>query len=86
MRCGSIDADGPTPLGPANGIGDQSIAIVHIVNMNLLVLGDIRRVHQFVVDGNASFIMQLSVSDGCTMNLGFEQNSLHAFSKFYRYR
>jgi len=81
-----VDADCSATRRSPDRVGDQSISVVDVVDMDLFVFGDVRGEHQVVVNCDASLIMQLSVSHRGTMNLGFKQNSLHAFSKFSRNR
>jgi hypothetical protein len=57
MCSGAIDAYCSGPGRTLNGISDQSIAIVDIVNVHLLELDNIRGHHQVVVDRHTAFVV-----------------------------
>lgn len=80
MGCGPIDADRSASGRSSNGVSDQPIPIVDIIDVDLLVLGDICGKHEVIVDRDASLVMQLSIRHCRTMDFGFEQNSLHKVS------
>ena len=77
--CGrSIDTNRATSRLSLDRVSRQPVAVVDVVDLNLFVFGDVRGDHQIVIDGDTSFVMQLSVRHGGSVDLGFEQNSLHA--------
>ena len=77
MGTRAVDADDSTRCRAANRVGNQSIPIVDVVDMNLLELNDIGGDHQIVVDRNTALVVQLSFGHRRTVNLGLEHNSLH---------
>lgn len=74
----SVNADRAAPRRSPNGISRQPVTIVDVVNLDLLVLDDVRGDHQIVIDRDAPLVMQLSIRHSGSVDLGFEQNSLHA--------
>ena len=68
MRCRTVDTNRSTPRRSADRVSDQSVPIVDVINMDLLMLHDIRGNHQFVIDGDTSFIVELGVGDSSTVD------------------
>ena len=57
MRCSTIDANRPAASSSLDGIRDQAIPVVDVVNVNLFVFGNVRGEHQVVIDRDAPFVM-----------------------------
>ena len=74
----SVDADDSRVGSTFNGVRRQAIAVGDVINLDLLVLNDVGQFHQLDVDRHASLVMQLGLSDGGSMDLRFQENSVHA--------
>ena len=57
MSSCTIDANRSTTGRSLDGIRDQAVAVVDVVNVYLFVFGNIRGEHQIVVDRDAPFVM-----------------------------
>ena len=61
----------------ADGVGDETLALVDVPDMDLLVLAQVGGVRQVFVNGAGPFVIQLAVGHGSAVDFGFEQGSEH---------
>ena len=57
-----------------DGVGDKTLAVVDVPDVDLLVLGDVGRVEQVFIDGAGAFIVQFAVGYCGTADLGLDLN------------
>ncbi|MGY4516003.1 hypothetical protein ACVWWW_001571 [Lysobacter sp. HA18] len=77
MRGCAIDGNRAAALFRTDRIGHEARALVHVPDVDLLVLADARDVEQAPVDRARAFVVQLGVGDGGTMDLGLEHVQEH---------
>jgi hypothetical protein len=76
--CGrAIHRDHAAAALALDGVGDKTLAVVDVPDVDLLVLGDVGGVQQVFVDGAGVFLMQLALCHGHTLDPGFEQRAEH---------
>src|SRR5512145_3209823 len=73
----AVDRDDAGAAFAADGVGDETLAIVDVPDVNLFVLHQVGGGQQVFVDGAGAFVMQLAVGDGGAVDLGFEQGAVH---------
>lgn len=72
MSGSAIDTNHPGTGFALDCVGRQAITIRDIIDLHLFELDDICEAQQIDVDGHAAFIVQLGLSDGSAMDLGFQ--------------
>ena len=75
MRGGAIDANHTAAALPLDGVGRKAGAARHVPDMHLFEFGDVRRIHEIAVDGQASFVVEVRLSDGRAMDFSAEEGS-----------
>ena len=80
VRGGAVDRDHAAALFAADRVGDEALAVVDVVDVDLLVLADAGDVEQAAVDGARAFVVQLGVGDGGAVDLGLEDVQLHGWA------
>src|SRR5690606_25589422 len=55
---GTVDGNHFRAFLGANGVGGETLTIVHVVNLDLFVFEDARQIEQFAVNGAGSFILE----------------------------
>ena len=68
-RGGPVEADDTRASLAADGIGRETIAIVDIVDVDLLPFHNVGRLHEQRINRDAAFIMQTRVRHGRAVNL-----------------
>ena len=71
VRSSPVDRDNAGVIFRTNGVGGKALAIVQVVNLDLLVLVDIGSCQQRPVDGTGALVLELRVSDVGMVQLGF---------------
>jgi hypothetical protein len=72
VRGSAIDTNHTGTGFALNCVGCEAITIRNVVDLHLFELDDICEAQQIGVDGHAAFIVQLGLSDGSAMDLGFQ--------------
>ncbi len=65
----TIQDDASGVLWSFDNIGDESLAIIQVQDMNLLAWQEIRGLHQRLIDGEATFVLELGPGDPGVMDL-----------------
>ena len=73
----AVERDDATAAFGTDRVGDEALAIGDVPDVHLLVLADVGRIEQVVVDRARAFVMQLAVRDRGTVDLGLEQVAVH---------
>ena len=68
----AVDRNHPGPTLTANRVGDETLAIVDVPDVDLFVLRDVGGFEQVLVDGARAFVMQLAMRDDGAVDLGLE--------------
>lgn len=76
----TVNADYSRISSSFNGIRRQSITVGDVVDLNLLIFDDIGQLHQLDIDCHTTFVMQLSLGDRGSVDLGFQEDSVHALN------
>ncbi len=64
----AIDADDSGVSLAGDHISRQAVTVVDVVNLNLFVVDEIGQLHQRLIDGDASRVMEVRIGDGGSMN------------------
>src|SRR5690348_4149867 len=77
VRGGAVDRDDAGTLVRTDRVGDEALAVVDVVDVDLLVLADAGGVEQKAVDRARTLVMQFGMGDAGAVDLGFEQAQMH---------
>ena len=78
MRRRAVEADHAAAALAGDYVGLEARAGVHVRDLHLLVLADVRRLHQVLVDGDGADVIHLRLNDGGTVNLALEHVQNHS--------
>src|SRR5690606_4162348 len=78
VRGRAVDRDHAAAVLAADGVGDEALAVVHVVDVHLLVLADAGDVEQPPIDGARALVMELGMGHGGPVDLGLEHVQVHA--------
>lgn len=73
----SIKTDTTRSTFTFNNIGNEALAIVIVYNMYLLAFKHASCIHQILVDGDATHIVEIGLGDTGTMYLRFQYSNQH---------
>ena len=79
VRGGTIDRDDLRTFFAADGVGGEALAVVHVVDLDLLVFADAGQVQPLAVDGAGAFIVEHRVGDDGAVQLGLEHDGVHDY-------
>ena len=77
----AIEADAATTALTLDYIGLDALAIVVVHNLYLLALDKTCGIHQILVDGDATYIVQIRLSNTHTVNLRFHSFDKHSLGR-----
>lgn len=81
-RSRAVDADDSGATVTSDGIGGQAIAIVDVNNVDLFAFKNVGGFHQIGVDGARANVVQVSLRDGGSVDLGFQHGAQHGCSPY----
>src|SRR5581483_5835266 len=79
VRGGPVDADFSAPTLPGDHVGRDPRAVRHVVDVDLLVLEEARRLDEVDVDGDGPDVVQVGAGDGGSMDFAQQKGSQHVF-------
>src|SRR5690606_21316566 len=61
----------------ADRVGGEALAVIDVVDLDLLVFTDARQVQPLPINGTGAFVIEHRVRDFGTVQFGFEHDGLH---------
>jgi|GEM_PF-119068 len=74
---GSVQTDVPATLGTRDHIGLKTFAIVDVHHGYFFVGDQIGGIHQFLIDGQTSLVIEVGLRDARAMKFRFEHDAIH---------
>src|SRR5690606_29441620 len=74
---GAVEADVPPAGRAGDDVGFQAAAVVDVDYLHLFEGQDVGQLHQLLIDGDASFIVQVGVGNGGTVDLRLAHGAQH---------
>eukprot|EP00747_Dinoflagellata_sp_TGD_P111636 gnl/TRDRNA2_/TRDRNA2_171260_c1_seq2.p1 gnl/TRDRNA2_/TRDRNA2_171260_c1~~gnl/TRDRNA2_/TRDRNA2_171260_c1_seq2.p1 ORF type:complete len:106 (+),score=10.09 gnl/TRDRNA2_/TRDRNA2_171260_c1_seq2:41-358(+) len=77
MGGGTIDGDDLGSFFRANGVSFKTLAVIQVIDLDLLILENAGHIQQIAIDGAGAFILQFRVGNAGLVQLGFQHGALH---------
>src|SRR5213593_4737316 len=82
-RRGTVERDRARAAWRLDDVGGEALAVLHVVEVDLLVLAHVGGVQQVFVDAAAALVMQVGLGDGGAVQLGAQHHALQLGGHFF---